>query len=92
MWNQAHIQSKLDSLFHGTSDSEDVVKEPSRLGYENRHAHGRNFREEDKRHYVFSGVNFAVWTLRIHIRSGSSQSRYDPDSIRIDSGFNVDTA
>ena len=44
-------------------------------------------------HYVLiSGVNFAVWTIRIHIRSGWSQSRYDPNSIRIDFGYNVDKA
>ena len=38
-------------LFHGTSDSEDVAREPepSRPGYENRHAYAR---EEDKHHGV----------------------------------------
>ena len=44
-------------------------------------------------HYVLiSVVKFAVWTLRIYIRFGSSQSRYDPDSIQIDFGCSVDTA
>ena len=87
--NQAHIRSKLD--FHGTSDSEDVAREPSRLGYENHHAHAR---KEDKHRSlcVISGVNFAVWTLRIHILSRLSQSGYDPDSIRIDFGCSVDKA
>ena len=40
----------------------------------------------------FSEVKFALWTLHIHIRSGSSQSGYDPNSIRIDFGCSVDTA
>ena len=43
-------------------------------------------------HCVISGVNFAVWTLRIHIRSRLSQSGYDPDSIWIDFVCNVDKA
>ena len=44
-------------------------------------------------HYMsISVVNFAVWTLRIHIRSGSSQLGYDPDLIRIDFGSSVDAA
>ena len=65
------------TLFHGTYDSKDVAREPSRLGYENRHTHAR---KDDKHHYVLnSGVNFAVWTLRIHMQSRSSQSRYDLD-------------
>ena len=74
------------TLFHGSYDSEDVAREPSRLGYENRHAHAR---KEDKHHCVLiSVINFAVWMLLIHVRLGSIQSGYDPDSI--DFGCNVD--
>ena len=33
-------------------DSEDVTREPSRLGYENRHAHQENFREMESLHVL----------------------------------------
>ena len=68
------------TLFHAY-DSKDVAREPSRLDYENRHTHARTLERT-------SGVNFAVWTLCIHIRS----SRANRDTIRIDFGCSVDMA
>ena len=39
-------------------------------------------------HYLFllCGINFAMWALRIHIRSRLSHSGYNPNSIRINFG------